>query len=72
MSHWVQADWDADAGVWVSSSSIPGLVVEAATLREFVENADALATELLVENEGFRGEVQTELRVQGPLEHTII
>lgn len=26
----VAAKWDAEAGVWTSSSNIPGLVVEAA------------------------------------------
>lgn len=46
----VQADWDAEARVWVSTSNIPGLVVEADTLREFVELVHELAPALLAEN----------------------
>lgn len=48
----VQADWDAQAGVWVSKSNIPGLVVEAATLAQFIELVEALAPELLADNAG--------------------
>jgi hypothetical protein len=46
----VQADWDAEARVWVSTSNIPGLVVEADSLPEFIELVQALAPELLVDN----------------------
>lgn len=48
----VQADWDAEARVWVSTSNIPGLVVEAGTLPEFVELVQALAPDLLADNAG--------------------
>ena len=64
----VEADWDAEARVWVSSSNIPGLVVEAATLPEFVELVQALAPELLAENANIHGEVQIQLRANGALE----
>ncbi len=64
----VQADWDPEAGVWVSSSNIPGLVVEAATLPEFVEIVQALAPELLAENLGLKGQVPVALRASGLLD----
>ena len=51
----VQANWDAEAGVWVSQSNIPGLVVEAATLAEFVELVETLAPELLADNADIDG-----------------
>jgi hypothetical protein len=47
---YVSAEWDAEAGVWISESNIAGLVVEASTLPEFFEVASALAPELLAEN----------------------
>jgi hypothetical protein len=50
----VQADWDAEARVWVSTSNIPGLVVEADTLPEFVELVQALAPDLLADNTGVK------------------
>ena len=46
----VHVDSDAEARVWVSTSNIPGLVVEADTLPEFVELVQALVPELLAEN----------------------
>lgn len=64
----VQAEWDAEAGVWFSSSNIPGLVIEAATLPEFVELVSALAPELLAENLGVQGRVPLELRAHGLIE----
>ena len=48
----VQADWDADARVWTSTTNIPGLVVEADSLPEFVELVQALAPELMADNAG--------------------
>ncbi|HWU80961.1 MAG TPA: DUF1902 domain-containing protein [Caulobacter sp.] len=47
---YVAAEWDAEAGVWISESNIAGLVVEASTLPEFFQLASALAPELLAEN----------------------
>jgi predicted RNase H-like HicB family nuclease len=46
----VEARWDADAGVWVSTSDIPGLVIEAADLTEFEALIRELAPQLLVAN----------------------
>ena len=64
----VQADWDAEAKVWISSSNIPGLVIEADTLPEFVELAQALAPELLADNLGLDGPVPVEFRATETLE----
>jgi len=64
----VAAEWDAEAGVWISSSNIPGLVIEAATLPEFMELVSALAPELLAENLGLQGKVPLELRAHGLIE----
>ena len=64
----VQANWDAEAGVWVSQSNIPGLVVEAATLAEFVELVETLAPELLADNADIHGHVPVELRANGMLD----
>jgi hypothetical protein len=64
----VQADWDPEARVWVSTSNIPGLVVEAATLPEFVEIVEALAPELLADNADVHGDVRIQLRANGALD----
>lgn len=64
----VQADWDAEAKVWVSSSNIPGLIIEAATLPEFVELVQALAPEMLADNLGIQGPVPVEFRATETLE----
>jgi hypothetical protein len=64
----VQADWDPEARVWTSTSNIPGLVVEADTLPEFVELVQALAPELLADNAGVHGDVQIQLRANGALD----
>ena len=65
-SYYVAAAWDAEAGVWVSESNIPGLVVEADTLGEFEELVLALAPEMLAENEGIHNvSVPVDFRIQG-------
>jgi len=64
----VVADWDAEAGGWISSSNVPGLVVEAATLPEFVDLVSELAPRLLAENLGVHGKVPLELRANGLIE----
>ena len=64
----VRADWDPKAKVWISSSNIPGLVVEAETLPEFIELVQALAPDLLLENAGIKGQVPVELRANGVIE----
>ncbi len=68
MRYHVQADWDADARVWTSTTNIPGLVVEADSLPEFVELVQALAPELLADNAGVHGDVQIQLRANGALD----
>ena len=64
----VQADWDAEARVWVSSSNIPGLHVEADTLPAFVELVQALAPEMLADNLGLDGSVPIDFRATETLE----
>ena len=47
----VQAQWDAEAGVWVASSDdVPGLVAEAASLDELFRELQSLVPELLALN----------------------
>ena len=64
----VAAEWDAETGVWTSSSNIPGLVVEAASLQEFIDVVSTLAPELLAENLGIKGKVPLEIRAHGMIE----
>ena len=64
----VAAEWDAEASVWTSSSNIPGLIVEAASLPEFIDLVSALAPELLAENLGIKGKVPLEIRAHGTIE----
>ncbi len=48
----VEAEWDAEASVWVATSTdIPGLVTEAATLDELRAKLTDIVPELLAENE---------------------
>ncbi len=46
----VEAHWDPEAKVWYSSSDIPGLTIEAATLAEFEALVGELASEMLSDN----------------------
>lgn len=64
----VAAEWDAEAGVWTSSSNIPGLVVEATSLAEFVDLVSSLAPELLADNLGLKGKVPLEISAHGTIE----
>lgn len=64
----VQARWDPEANVWVSCSNIPGLVVEADTLGEFMELVAALAPEMLADNLGIKGPVPVEVRANRTLD----
>ena len=64
----VQADWDAEAEVWVSTSDIPGLHVEADTLGEFMDLVAALAPEMLADNLGIKGPVPVEVRANRTLD----
>jgi len=68
-SYFVAATWDAEAGVWVSESNIPGLHVEAESLGEFEELAMALAPEMLAENVGIHDvRILIDFRAQGARE----
>ena len=67
----VQADWDPEAEVWVSTSNIPGLHVESDTLGEFMELVEALAPEMLADNLGIKGPVPVEVRANKTLELTV-
>ena len=63
-SFYVEASWDAEAGVWISDSDIPGLVIEAATLQEFEHLMMELAPEMLALNSGIHNQsVPLEFRV---------
>lgn len=46
----VEARWDPEAGVWTSSSDIPGLVIETSTLAEFEALMRELAPQMLAEH----------------------
>ncbi len=61
--YFVEARWDPEAKVWFSSSDIPGLVIEAATLAEFEALVGELAAEMLADNvHGKSGGARVELR----------
>ena len=48
---YVHADWDAEAGVWVATSSdVPGLATEAATVEALVIKLESMIPELLEAN----------------------
>lgn len=65
-TYYITGAWDAEAGVWVSESNIPGLVVEADTLGEFEALVLALAPDMLAENEGIHNaSVPVDFRIQG-------
>jgi len=49
-SYHVKAVWDEDAGVFYAETDIPGLNVEASTLKEFIEIVEALAPEMMDAN----------------------
>ena len=46
----VKAVWDSEAEVFYAETDIPGLHVEAATLKEFVEIVEELAPQMLSAN----------------------
>ena len=48
----VEALWDPEAGVWVSQSDVPGLVIETATLAEFEALMKALIPEMIADHDG--------------------
>jgi hypothetical protein len=68
----VQAAWDPDAQVWVSSSDIPGLVIEAATFAEFEQLVREFAPQLLAENDGVQGLVRVELEARTAFDLAVV
>ena len=49
--HLVNAEWDADASVWVASSDdVPGLVTESETLEALQSKIQIMVPELLEAN----------------------
>ncbi len=57
----VQATWDPEAEVWVSSGDVPGLVVEAETLAQFEQLVRDLVPELLANGDGAAAGARVEL-----------
>jgi hypothetical protein len=55
----VDARWDPQAEVWVSSSDVPGLVIETATLAEFEALMRHLVPEMIEDNGGAEGQGRT-------------
>ena len=48
MPYHVNAEWDAEAGVWVArSDDVPGLVAEAATIEGLLDDLRAIVPDLL-------------------------
>lgn len=68
----VQADWDAEAQVWVSTSNIPGLHIEANTIDEFMDLVGSLAPEMLADNLGVKGPVPIEVRANRTLDLLVV
>jgi len=51
VTYHVQADWDAEAGVWVATSEdVPGLATEAETIERLTNRLRVMIPELLVAN----------------------
>ena len=49
----IQAQWDAEAGVWwAESADLPGLVSEARTLDALIERVSSVIPDLLAAAEG--------------------
>jgi predicted RNase H-like HicB family nuclease len=49
----VQAEWDAEAGVWwAESADLPGLVSEAPTLDALIERVSSVIPDLLAADHG--------------------
>jgi hypothetical protein len=47
---YVKAKWDDEAKVYYSETNVPGLNIEADTLKEFLERAEDLAPQMLKAN----------------------
>lgn len=66
----VEAIWDPEAGVWVSESDVPGLVIEADSLAEFESLVQELVPELLADNDGKAANASIELTSRRTFELT--
>ena len=64
----VEASWDPEAKVWVSSGDVPGLVIETATLAEFEVLMRELAPEMIAENDRDVGPFSIEWTSRGAFE----
>jgi len=54
----VNAEWDAEAKVWVATSDdVPGLITEAETVEALAEKLSAMIPELLEANASSAGDV---------------
>jgi hypothetical protein len=66
--YYVEAIWDAEAEVFVSQSNVPGLVVEAASLDEFMQTVRELTPVLLDANDpAHAGQHSIRSRIRGEL-----
>lgn len=61
--HFIRAEWDDEAKVWVATSDdVPGLATEADTLEQLTQKLETMVPELLELNgEAVAGEVPFEL-----------
>jgi len=51
VTYHVQADWDAEAGVWVATSEdVPGLATDAETIERLTNRLRVMIPELLAAN----------------------
>jgi predicted RNase H-like HicB family nuclease len=62
--HIVQAEWDAEAGVWVATSDdVPGLVTEAKTFEALLKKLRVMVPEMLELNGAMPKSGKTSYRV---------
>jgi hypothetical protein len=54
-SYHVKAVWDPDAGVFYAETDIPGLHIEAPTMKAFVEAVEELAPQIIEANDSHGG-----------------
>ncbi len=58
---YVKAKWDEEAKVYYSETNVPGLNIEADTLKDFLEMAEDLAPQMLEANLPARSDRQVKL-----------
>ena len=60
----VNAEWDAEAKVWVATSDdVPGLITEAETVEALAEKLSAMIPELLEANGALAGDAIREVPI---------